>query len=591
MRYINGVLIEPQLKTEDAQLEEHGAITCLDNDRWALASKTVPVVYLVNKTLIVSSCILKMPESKETAVCCGMVASLDNTRLFLLYCYPNGKMFILTCLIKNDTIIHLKDVILPLPQGMSDTTIGETVAYWNQDGTVQDGLGLSKFTDGSSALTYAKNFPIGPVLLRYKPWIGSDGTKLIIGVNHMQVVSMLIKNDVTFLDLNEFKRKVAVLKNVKYNEFEWWLSRRVKKFVHKTEQCEGLLECSDCGFELSCKETQRQHGTRRIRPIWDENGNPIIEEREYDEVIANTTMSTAILISSLVVMDYTTGLVEGITHIGASRFGMYKPNNDVSHIIVGLDCYDGNIDVAFGTYNKSIPPDMLYWGTSPLVMSDTTQLSFYAFLQWWDTHHLKSDLFNNVYSYFDIGKILATSVGTFKLNDLIVSEDICVTNNKIDYSVAKPGVPFTNVDGITDITSSNYKNITYVAYDNKVIKYTAVYYEITSFHEGKLLGTRPDIVIGRVLKGLPKIVMCEFKNTDKIFALYNTVLTIIPDNNYPYYEYCMFSLDGISWDYSITLPVVAPETVTTFYTKVHTASNITDPKPVQFSIDYERGIM
>lgn len=588
MRYINGTLIEPQIKTEEALKEPHGAIVCLDTTRWVLVARYTPILYLLDETHVLSSCILVLPDMYTNPVCCGAVASMDATQIYVLFCDKNGKLFIVPCFIDGDSITYHKDLIMVLPQGLKDMVLAEKTITWNQDGTTADALGIDLFPSGSTLLNYMSNFPIGPAITKYKPWITSDGTKLIIGVNHIQVMSVILKHDILFLNFDAFKDEVEKIRNVDYKENEWWTHRTITKIVQRTEVCTGEMECDQCGHKAKCNPPGTQPKNKKMRPVWDAVGNPILEEHEYTEVFANTVMTHPIMVASIVTLDAVTGLLDGITHIGASSFGSYSKRGKNSVVIVGLDSYDGTVDVFLGSFDKSVPANVLYWGNTPLFMENNALFGFYTFLSWWDTQHLPYSGISDIQQYFNIGTIVPISTTVFELVDLHVSEDLCVTQNILDYSLKPLTAPFGSITGIYDISTSLYKNISYIIYDSTILQFKIAYYEITSKYDGKIIGTRTDIAVGRVLIGIPKIIECEFKNKDTVFKMIKIHLTIVPNLLYPYYEYCMFSLDGVMWGYTINLPDLLPEESTNFYVKVHALVNNIDPKPVQFTADYRR---
>lgn len=586
MRYINGTLVEPQIKTEDALSEPHGAITCLDNERWVLAARYTPVLYLLNGTHVISSCILVLPDAYKNPFCCGMVTSVDCKQIFILFCDVNGKLFIVQCFIENDEIIYYKDSILTIPQGLKDIILADKVVEWNQDGTTSGSLDLDIFSDGDTILQHINNFPVGPAITKYKPWLSSDGTKLFIGVNHMQIISVTYKHDVIFLDLDKFREQIGKMCNVDYAENEWWVHNRVTKTVQRTEICTGEMECDQCGHSALCNTSQTRN--KKMRPVWDAHGNPILEECEFEEVIANTVLSHPVMVSSIISLDSLTGLIDGVTHIGASSIGSYAKRSTKSTVIVGLDSYDGIVDVFTGAYTKSIPISVLFWGRVPLSMDNNIKFSFFAFLEWWDKYHIPSVPMDNYQTYFDIGSIEPTHNGVFNVDDLKVSEYLCITQNNINYQTKLLTAPFNSIKNIYDITTSLYKNISYIIYNSTILRYGVAYYDITSKYDGRIIDTRMDIAIGRVIVNVPKVVECIFKNKDKVFKMANIVLKIVPDLEYSYYEYCTFSTDGVIWDYVISLPDLAPEESTTFYVNVLALTDNIDPKPVQFEADYRR---
>lgn len=142
-----------------------------------------------------------------------------------------------------------------------------------------------------------------------------------------------------------------------------------------------------------------------------------------------------------------------------------------------------------------------------------------------------------------------------------------------------------------------------VATEQHIFTARVVSHRLVSMYNGNKIGEGLDIYVGKVLSGTPKVVNVTFFNDDMALTpsqLCNIKIEIVANSNYPYYSLAALSLDGSTWERSISYIGTqllstqsgAPESLCSFsfFARVSTTSTITDPKPIQVKTTYTRVI-
>lgn len=588
-RYVDQHLTEIVLKSDDGFPEDHGAIAALWRGAFALASLHAQIIHLVIDDLVVDACNFVVPRRYKNITCHGLISSLDFSRLYALYGTEDGILFIVWFHVSEDRIEYAGDYPLSVPQGYRPQLMPETYHKWNASTSIDEVLPTPIGPD-MSFFDLQLEFPIGPALNAYKPWMGSDGSKVFIAVNHLQQVIFPQQHEIWFVTPEIMEEWRAEIQNIDYTKEDWWSHTVEQHPVQRFHVCDGVMICTQCGREWPCND----HTPISWAPQWDETGEPIVELQNVDIVRARTTFQVPVLVASIVVFDVLTGKLIGTTHFGATQFGFHYENDSTARIITGMDVHDGVVDIMFGLQKKSIPTEFFLWGSSPmqeLVVYPTNpygSLAFHDFLLWWDRNHIGWGAVSNPQAYYAGIEIGRHRYGAqFSVSDFEVSDDIRRSQTIMDFARTNPVMPFTSIAELRDLSLSPMDNVGYAVYNKQVMQYTQIAYSISSYFAGKLLDTRPDIMVGRVLRGEEKIVDCVFTNEDPYLDMINITLEIVADVEYPYYMFCKLSSGG-PFGYTITLPDIPAGGTANFQTSVYCTTTSRDPKPVQVRVRYLR---
>jgi hypothetical protein len=222
-----------------------------------------------------------------------------------------------------------------------------------------------------------------------------------------------------------------------------------------------------------------------------------------------------------------------------------------------------------------IPPD------------STTELD--NLLRWWNDFHLTWDVLKNPWDYLSGEDTIPRWETELWLPDLLIQGDgIYNAQVKNILPTSRLTAPFNMVPVITGSAVSSLTDRRCYTLNTRVLECVFTSYEITTYYEDKVIDTRQDIAVGRVIQGQEKIIRCVFRNLGKN-AIRTPRIRLIPDVDYTYYMYMGLSTDLITWTFTIDIPDVAYNATETFYLKVFTDSTILDPKPVLCSVDYAQG--
>ncbi len=303
---------------------------------------------------------------------------------------------------------------------------------------------------------------------------------------------------------------------------------------------------------------------------------------EIDKVTAQLCFSHPVLISSIVLLNYMTGEIEGITHIGANAFGT-APIQPPRNYITGLGVKDTELEVALCPIPSTIPKSYLAWGEEPYQLpanignakpSHTVQ----TLLEWWGTQHLPY-IEQNGHRLLGEGRNIPTFQTTFSFTSLMNSAPTA----NISYTVEGIGAPYNHLDQVTDIDFSKRDNMVYVTTANQVFQYANIGHEfITEFGQGA------DIYVGQVLRNVEKIVPVTVVNPHDTVTLINFRVRRIADVAQPYYQFIHLSVDQTSWEPYIDLPPLPPGESTTFYIRVMCDSTQRVPKAVSVTASYHK---
>lgn len=138
-----------------------------------------------------------------------------------------------------------------------------------------------------------------------------------------------------------------------------------------------------------------------------------------------------------------------------------------------------------------------------------------------------------------------------------------------------------------------------VADDTTVFTASAVYHRLVSRYKNRQIGEGIDIYIGKVIRGIPKVVEVQFFNEDMALAQMHTIkIEIVASADYPYYALGKLSLDGTTWTREIVytasqlLSMRSGASISLcsfkFFAKIETDTTVIDPKPIRVKTTYTR---
>jgi len=547
MTYINGERIDvrpagydPELSTNVADdgaipwlYDEFAGIATINRDRFVLVLRNKPVVLLIEQGVVISSCTLPIIDDsivKDIAITPAL------NKIVLLFEDASGRMFLLWCSLKEDVIAFSDEPPMPLPQAVFDSRPPLRVpSYMDND-----------FTVGESDINILGT-PVGLAHPQYKPWIEIIGSQLIISVVTWQYWNVTLQR--------EMEQRLADngVPFVDVDTLATW-TQNVKFLEHTKYQV-------DVDYTIA---------------------NLPMDPR----MVMQLQFKVPFLQCHVITLDYLTGYVENVELIGQSPFEEYRstptdeflPFDTNNRMITFMMARDQRIYRAFSPIKKRLSKNCFRWADQEpdwisgppdpyeILLTDLTDEDL---VRWWDTYHL-----------------------TWKPNrepvEYLSGEDIVPEMQDADGALAPP---FNINETIISISHDPQGLVVYaLSSRGYVYRWDVAHYLIRSMHNGTLLDTRTDIMVGRVLVSQPKILQCEFINDDDFCYLLSPKIRILPDVDYVYYMYTHVSLDGVVWEFEIALPDVPVGASVPFFVKVETDSTILDPKPVKVIVSYTRGI-
>lgn len=556
---------------------EFGGVACLQGDRFILASKNSPVVYLVQGDTVVSSCSIPkfMWEAQEKFECLGLTLSYDQSELFLMLETDEQYLRILRFKVQGDTILPSHASAFFVPQRSLDHVYHTvTEINWDRDGLVAQ-LPVAPFGAGGSFLEFFPETPIGKVSSAHPAFMTSYQDKLVLGINHVQWVKVVQKHMLPHISDTMFRTWLSSITTLDYTQNFWWAHSYKEEEIQEDGPCNGTVECPICGCSQSCT-------CNRNVLLWNENGTPKLHTVFVDRIIAQLAFSHPVLVSSIVLLNYLTGEIEGVTHIGASAFGT-APSQASQQFITGIGVKDATVEVALSPIPLPVPKDYLAWGSLPYHLpanignakpSHTVQ----TLLQWWGEYHLPY-IEQNKEQLLGTPRITPTTQAIFSISSLMNTSPVVNTN----YEMQGVSAPYNHLDPLTDVEYGKKDNTVYATTKNHVFQYADLTHELsTEFGQGA------DIYLGQVLKGVEKIVPVTLTNLHNELTLVNVNITRIASVEQPYYQFIHLSTDQVTWGATINLPALPPNGSTVFYARVFCEATQRIPKAVSVTTTYHK---
>lgn len=282
--------------------------------------------------------------------------------------------------------------------------------------------------------------------------------------------------------------------------------------------------------------------------------------------------------------------------------------NENKYLTTNIMAAEADIELLLARNEYIIPSNVLSWAEMPpwQHVGITVYDSYVSFFDWWVDIYFKqiqTDPIEMVRKY--------PQDQTPVLMGLTKENKLCQTRRDgarkgvsaaTTYKAESLVYPWSVIDGVmgscTEICTGNTMMVT----PDKIYRGDLVLHRLISTYKGRYLGEGLDIYVGKVLLNKPKEVEVIFQHAGyPLVQLKNITISIIPDNNYPYYKYVKLSLDEKeprTWSDSITfkriqLCAVHPGIEESnyqfkFWVKVECDSTIEDPKPVIVKTTYER---
>lgn len=562
--------------------ETYGGIACLDGaNLYALCSREFPHLHLVQGDSVISSCpVTSITYPLEQAQCFGLVSLAGGRQLGILLVLPNGRAFLEFAIVQGTSIAMQATAAVQLPQGFCELSYAADVT-WDAEAAIGDSFPIGPLgTTSGLPQELFPNHPIGPALLACPPVITVSNEHIIIGINSLQILSLRHHHTMDYTPKSIFIKWVSQLSNVMYKENLWWEATTVTKDVQITGICHTSLPCPICGGTTVCSCGNKI-------PIWNEDGSPKVESRTFDRIKCTTILQHPTIMSSIIILNAATGALEGVHHIGGSAVGASL--SDVKTLLItGIAVIEDTVHVYLANTTEKASREPLTWGDVPLDLASVHKANhpLHDFLLWWDAHHIPYLHTCTPMPPTFLRTPLSTDyMAKFPLIDLLTYPDIEASNNIIGFTKYPAHAPFNTITPPRDVALAPNQNKLLAISSTAISEYVLCWHKFTSVYKNIELGQDTDIHIGKVAKGIPKIVTVYITNTAQD-RMIQTKLEIIPSFEYPYYMFVSLSLDGTTWAPDIMLGEILPGTNTTFYIKVECTTSVDDPKPVPLTVSY-----
>lgn len=483
------------------------------------------------------------------------------------------------------------------------------------------------------------DFPtIGPILPEYKPCITGVGARVMVSVVNVQVYQCSFDMKVWYENkrLDDEPSRWTNLPSSIRAMWEATLRSILKKrgLINETRQQTTL----DGPGVRTPPVLEDWFPEGKDKSWWVE---PIYTYNKYGEIVyyhgcwlhQKVTFQYPFPASSVVTVYPDLGMIDGISHIGSgtvcavprdmdvredfswAHYRPYKASIDADHrdlnkyMATGIMAAEADIDLLLSPLDYYIPSNVLAWadGIRPLKWKGsevTTITALTEFMEWFwlDVYLYQQKLDPVAYVRKQQQDTTLVKMGSLKENKLCKTRrdgSRSGTSSAEDYKAGSLVYPWSTIDGVQSACTEICSGVVMAVTPTKIYRGDIALHKFVSIYEGRVLGEGLDIYIGKVLIGKEKIVKVKLQHAGySMMQLKNFKIEIIPDMNFPYWQYVELSLDQTTWSESITwnkrqlMPVSelynAEHYEFEFWVKVLCSSPYEDPKPVKVKTTYER---
>lgn len=472
------------------------------------------------------------------------------------------------------------------------------------------------------------NFPLlGPILPEYQPSITAVGAKVMVSCTNVQLYQA------------SFDMKVWVGADVIKDPEE--LISYYRKFLYQLLVDTGYQEQSD-RYTLYPGEggplVTDYFPMGKDKFWWIETKSTYLDGKEVDYEGAwlhqKVYFNYPFPVSSVVTLYPDLGAVEGISHIGSALvcavpgsgdpgdpwmgyWPEYESLNQI-HLTennfypVGIMAEEADILLFLRKNNYLIPANVLTWSDQvPWSVAEGTPVpdAFKAFFTWWWTKvyptQKQTNAITRVRELQPKPVLSHTQWAAYMREDQIWAtrrdSALNAINVSSQYVPSAVFYPWSIIEDVTGSCAELCNGTIYITTAEKILRGKHLLYWLTSRYRGRIIGEGTDIFMGKVVKNKEKIVEVKFSHhTTPYVKMKRIRISVIPDADYPYYQFVELSLDGTVWSDTIyhPNPVVSPHIASltnqedsfVFYVKVVCGSTLEDPKPVKIQVNYERSL-
>lgn len=507
---------------------------------------------------------------------------------------------------------------------------GKVVCGWNH---LEDELAVN--------LT---EFPLlGPILPEYKPSITGVGAKVMVTCTHAQLYQAGFDMKLWIEADDEFPNWEKVR--------EWYA-----EFLYEMLEESGLPYVRDDNTAETPPSLEELRTKPHLSDYFPEAKNKAWYIEPVEEYVDGRStgykgswihhyvyFNYPFPCSSIVTLYPDLGAVEGISHIGSAlvcaipgktgqqdlgepwnddAYTSYLPFNHEhmqkhNYYPVGINAEEADISLFLKKYKYLIPANVLTWPEQApweLEEEHTVPDAYKAFIKWWWTKVFPSMRTQSVLDKLhDIQKVTQEDLeqsprpqdATYMREDAIWSARRDSARNAVNvsssYKVVPVFYPWSMLEPVTSAASEVCSGHLYITTEDKVFRGVHALYWLTCYYKNRIIGEGTDIYVGKVVNTQAKVIEVTFEHRATPYIKMRGIhISVVPDSNYPYYQFVQLSLDGSTWsntiyrvdniESSLMNRVFSRPVSFKFYVRVMCTSTIEDPKPVKIDVAYERSL-